>query len=112
VSSAAPPLTIDGQPPLSPRHRTRAHDICSGTAIWPLKLIEILDRAVQLARGASVASSVEVDPAAPPARVVLDWSAQRDLLAIGAPLASRWRARNEVVALGARLAAAHGADAD
>lgn len=54
-------------------------------AIGPLKMKEILDRALQIARTASVATSREVDPASPPAKVVMDWSAGRDLLALGAP---------------------------
>ena len=54
-------------------------------AIGPMRAKEILDRAVQIAEGASVRATVEVDPAAPPAEVILEWSGEHDLLAMGAP---------------------------
>jgi nucleotide-binding universal stress UspA family protein len=60
-----------------------------GPALGPLQTKRILDRAAAIARAARVPSTAEVDPAAPPSQVVLDWSARRDLLAIGAPAASR-----------------------
>jgi nucleotide-binding universal stress UspA family protein len=54
-------------------------------AIGPLQARHMLDRAVRIAEEAEVPSTVEVDPATPPSRVVLDWAAGRDLLAMGAP---------------------------
>lgn len=45
-------------------------------------------RAESIAAEAGVAAKIEVDPAFPPAQVVLDWTAGHDLLAIGAPSAS------------------------
>lgn len=57
-------------------------------AIAPLKAKDILDQAAALAKAAGVSTSSEVDPASPPSRVVLDWAAERDLLAIGAPATS------------------------
>ena len=56
-----------------------------GSAIGPMRAKEILDRAEQTLGRAGVAHSLEVDPAAPPAEVILDWTAGHDLLAIGAP---------------------------
>jgi nucleotide-binding universal stress UspA family protein len=53
--------------------------------IGPLLAKEILDRAVAIAERASVRTTVEVDPAAPPAEVILEWAAEHDLLAMGAP---------------------------
>src|ERR1022692_2665891 len=57
-------------------------------AIGPLRAKGILDRGVKIAEEAGVPSTVEVDPDSPPSRVVLDWAAQRDLLALGAPSTS------------------------
>ena len=57
-------------------------------AIGPARAKRILDRAVQIAHEAQVPSTVEVDPATPPSEVILDWAAERDLLAIGAPATS------------------------
>jgi nucleotide-binding universal stress UspA family protein len=57
-------------------------------AIGPLKAKGIIDRGIQIAEQAGVRSTVEVDPASPPSRVVLDWAAERDLLALGAPSTS------------------------
>jgi nucleotide-binding universal stress UspA family protein len=54
-------------------------------AIGPLRVKEILDRACQIAEDAGVRSTVEVDPAAPPAEVILEWAAEHDMLAMGAP---------------------------
>lgn len=54
-------------------------------AIGPLRAKEILDGAQQIAEDASVRTTVEVDPAAPPAEVILDWASDYDLLAMGAP---------------------------
>lgn len=51
-----------------------------------------LDRAKEIAEKAGVASTAEVDPAAPPSRIILEWSAKRDLLALGAPTTPRLRA--------------------
>jgi len=49
----------------------------------------MLDRAVEVASSAGVSCTVEVDPASPPAEVILNWSAGHGLLAIGAP-ATTW----------------------
>ena len=57
-------------------------------AIAPLKAKGILDQAAAIAKAAGVGTTSEVDPASPPSRVVLDWAAERDLLAIGAPATS------------------------
>ncbi|MGA2321524.1 MAG: universal stress protein [Solirubrobacteraceae bacterium] len=59
-----------------------------GPAIGPMRAKGILDRAMQLMDAAQVPYSVEVDPAGPPSRVILDWANERDLLAIGAPATS------------------------
>ncbi|HXR28397.1 MAG TPA: universal stress protein [Solirubrobacteraceae bacterium] len=57
-------------------------------AIGPISAKAMLDRAVAIAKRAGVSVSVEVDPASPPARVVLDWAYGRSLLALGAPATS------------------------
>jgi nucleotide-binding universal stress UspA family protein len=59
-----------------------------GPAIGPAQAKRMLDSAVRIADEAHVSSTVEVDPAGPPSRVVLDWSAERNLLAMGAPATS------------------------
>ena len=56
--------------------------------IGPIDAHEILERAEAIAIEAGATPRIEVDPAAPPERVVLDWAADHDLLAIGAPSAS------------------------
>jgi nucleotide-binding universal stress UspA family protein len=48
----------------------------------------MLDAAVEVAKQARVPSKVEVDPAAPPSQVILDWAVGRELLAMGAPSTS------------------------
>jgi nucleotide-binding universal stress UspA family protein len=58
-------------------------------AIGPSRATGILERAARIAQEAGVPYSTEVDPATPPAQVILDWSSQYDLLALGAP-ASSW----------------------
>jgi nucleotide-binding universal stress UspA family protein len=60
-------------------------------AIGPARAAEILKRAEGIAREVGVPYTSEVDPRSPPARVILDWSAGYDLLALGAP-ASSWPA--------------------
>jgi nucleotide-binding universal stress UspA family protein len=63
-----------------------------GPAIGPTRVAGILERAEQIAREAGVPFTSEVDPASPPARVILDWSTRGyDLLALGSP-ASSWPA--------------------
>jgi len=57
-------------------------------AIGPLRAKRILDSAVRVANEAGVECQIEVDPAGPPSHVVLDWAAERDLLAMGAPTTS------------------------
>jgi nucleotide-binding universal stress UspA family protein len=60
-----------------------------GPAIGPARAAEILGRAEGIAREVGVPYTSEVDPGSPPSRVILDWSARYDLLALGAP-ASSW----------------------
>jgi len=57
-------------------------------AIGPIEAKRILDAALRIAEEAGVPSTVEVDPASPAPEVILDWAAERDLLAIGAPSTS------------------------
>jgi nucleotide-binding universal stress UspA family protein len=57
-------------------------------AIGPMQAKRMLDRAVRIAEEAGVPSTVEVDPASPPSQVILDWAAEHDLLAMGAPATS------------------------
>jgi nucleotide-binding universal stress UspA family protein len=59
-----------------------------GPAIGPAQAKRMLDSALQVANDARVPSTVEVDPAGPPARVILDWAAERHLLAMGATATS------------------------
>ena len=59
--------------------------------IGPAQATEILRRAEGIAREAGVPYTSEVDSRSPPARVIMDWSAGYDLLALGAP-ASSWPA--------------------
>jgi nucleotide-binding universal stress UspA family protein len=70
-----------------------------GPAIGPTRAAEILERAESIARDAGLPYKSEVDPRSPPARVILDWSAGYDLLALGAP-ASSWPARLLSVGVG------------
>jgi nucleotide-binding universal stress UspA family protein len=70
-----------------------------GPAIGPGQATEILEQAADIARGAGVPFTKEVDPRSPPARVILDWSARYDLLALGAP-ASSWPAKLLSVGVG------------
>ena len=55
----------------------------------PARATEIVEQAEAVAREAGVPATVEVDPAGPPARVVLDYCADQDLLALGTP-ATAW----------------------
>jgi nucleotide-binding universal stress UspA family protein len=57
-------------------------------SIGPLEAKRIVDRARAIAERAGVSVTVVVEPASPPARVVLEWAGQHDLLAMGAPAAS------------------------
>jgi nucleotide-binding universal stress UspA family protein len=57
-------------------------------AISPKEATGVLERASGIAQEAGVPFRTEVDPASPPQRVILDWSAGYDLLALGAPAAS------------------------
>lgn len=59
-----------------------------GPEIGALETKQMLDAAVGIAEHAGLRPTTEVDPAAPPSRVVLDWADGRDLLAIGAPATS------------------------
>jgi nucleotide-binding universal stress UspA family protein len=58
-------------------------------AIGPLRAHDIVTHARELAAATGLHATVEVEPSAPPARVVLDWAEDHDLLALGAP-ASSW----------------------
>ncbi len=60
-----------------------------GPAIGPLRAKDIVERAKAIAERAGVDPTIEVEPATPPAEVVLGWAAEHDLLAIGPP-ASSW----------------------
>ena len=68
-------------------------------AIGPAQVAEILEHAEGIAREAGVSYTSEVDPGTPPARVILDWSARYDLLALGAP-SSSWPAKLLSVGVG------------
>lgn len=57
-------------------------------AIPPGRASEIIAQALQVTESAGVSTTVDVDPAGPPAQVILQWAADRDLLAIGAPAPS------------------------
>jgi len=57
-------------------------------AIGPLAVGAMLDRASEIAARSGVASTIDVDPQSPPSHVVLEWAADRDLLAMGAPTTS------------------------
>jgi nucleotide-binding universal stress UspA family protein len=59
-----------------------------GPAIGPLRVGAMLQHAAGIAEQAGVESIIDVDPASPPSHVVLDWAADRDLLAMGAPTTS------------------------
>jgi len=58
-------------------------------AIGPARAEGILNHAAQLATRAGVPSTVVIDPAKPPASVILDRARGHDLLALGAPVTSR-----------------------
>jgi nucleotide-binding universal stress UspA family protein len=57
-------------------------------AIGPAATKRILDSAAERAERAGAHVALEVDPAGPPAQVVLEWAAGRSMLAIGAPSTS------------------------
>lgn len=57
-------------------------------AIGPLRAKAIVYEASRVASATGVPFEVEVEPAAPPSRVILEWAAEYDLLAIGAPATS------------------------
>jgi len=59
-----------------------------GPAIGPLRVESMLHHAAGIAEAAGVESTIDVDPESPPSHVVLDWAADRDLLAMGAPTTS------------------------
>ncbi len=59
-----------------------------GPAIGPGEAHEAVKEAEAIASAAGVRCTVEVDPAAPSAPVVLSWASDYDLLAIGAPSSS------------------------
>jgi nucleotide-binding universal stress UspA family protein len=57
-------------------------------AIGPLAVEAMLNRASAIAATVGVPSTIDVDPEGPPSHVVLDWAADCDLLAMGAPTTS------------------------
>ncbi len=58
-------------------------------AINPARAESILDHAAQMARDAGVSCTAVVDPATPPASVILERASGHELLAMGAPATSR-----------------------
>jgi nucleotide-binding universal stress UspA family protein len=56
-----------------------------GPEILPAQATQIVHDAARIAEKSGLPFTVEVDPETPPSQVVLDWSAKRDLLALGAP---------------------------
>ena len=70
------------------RHLVQEQRWGGSPAIGPAVASEIIHRAQAIASAAGIATDVEVEPAAPPAEVVLDWASGYDLLALGAPAAS------------------------
>ena len=59
-----------------------------GPVINPVDSKSILDRAVEIAKEAGVSHAVEVDPDAPPWKVILEWSDRHSFLAMGSPSTS------------------------
>jgi len=57
-------------------------------AISPPRAEHILDRAAQIAQEAEVSSTAVIDPAGPPAQIILKRAPEYDLLALGAPATS------------------------
>ena len=57
-------------------------------AIGPLRAKGIIDDAVEVATGAGLSCEVDVDPASPPSRVVIERARGHDLIAMGAPVGS------------------------
>jgi nucleotide-binding universal stress UspA family protein len=57
-------------------------------AVNAMEAKRILDSAVAIAKHSGVSSTVEVDPAAPPWRVILEWAAKHAFLAMGSPSTS------------------------
>ena len=88
VEQAAALAAPDGQLTLLLVTSFRSEGGLRGPAIGAAQAKRIVDRATSIAQEAGVPSTVEVDPASPPSQVILDWSANRDLLAVGAPAAS------------------------
>jgi nucleotide-binding universal stress UspA family protein len=85
VAQAAALTGPDGHMTLLAVTSFRSAGAARSPAIGPLRMKEILDRAVQITEDACVSTSVEVDPASPPAEVIIEWAAEHDLLAMGAP---------------------------
>lgn len=85
VEQAAALTGPDGHMTLLAVTSFRSAGAARSPAIGPLRMKEILDRAVQITEDACVSTSVEVDPASPPAEVIIEWAAEHDLLAMGAP---------------------------
>jgi nucleotide-binding universal stress UspA family protein len=85
VEQAAQLAGPDGQITLLAVTSFRSAGASRSPAIGPLRAKEIIDRAMQIADDVGVPTTVAVDPAAPPAEVILEWAAEHDLLAMGAP---------------------------
>jgi nucleotide-binding universal stress UspA family protein len=85
VEQAAALTGPDGHMTLLAVTSFRSAGAARSPAIAPVRMKEILDRAVAIAESAGVHTTVEVDPAFPPAHVILEWAAEHDLLAMGAP---------------------------
>src|ERR1035441_4945781 len=85
VEQAAALTGPDGHMTLLAVTSFRSAGAARSPAIAPVRMKEILDRAVQITEDACVSTSVEVERAAPPAEVILEWAAEHDLLAMGAP---------------------------
>lgn len=88
VSQAATLTAPDGRLTLLTVTSFRSAADRGSPAVGPAEAKEMLDRAVAILEDEQVDHAVEVDPAGPPARVILDWAVGRDLLAIGAPSSS------------------------
>lgn len=88
VEQAAALAGPEGQLTLLAVTSYEAEGAYRGPAIGPLRVEAMLQRAAGIAAMAGVESTIDIDPASPPSHVVLDWAADRDLLAMGAPTTS------------------------
>jgi nucleotide-binding universal stress UspA family protein len=88
VAQAASLAGEDGHLTLLAVTSFRAAGAIRSPALGPARVTEILDRAGEIAREATVPYTCEVDPATPPAGVVSEWGSRYDLLSLGAPATS------------------------